>query len=186
MVITEKHKMKDYARLGSIINLDKDFLDKVKKYDIPKKIGKFVVRDRYKIQLQHICQAWNIKNEQKLLEVTAKAYGLDKDKINDYPLIDFTRLTIDLQDIAEESAELFSKLKRENKDPQIQAVLDKFSTTNLGIIDRFVLRSNGAYTHDQAAECGWYIVYEAFKSDTDKYDIDVKINEIMEEKHGRK
>jgi hypothetical protein len=179
MTITGKTKMKDYDRIKPILRLALDFEAKVRTFAVPKRIGKVEIKVNRQIQIQHLMQLWNVKEEQQLFELTAKAYGLNVSKINEYPLIDFLRLVYDAKDAVDESVKLFETLKRTNKNEKIQAILDKYKSSPLGMLDRFVLRSNGAYNHDQAAECSWYIVYEAFNMDTQKYDIDLEINEAM-------
>lgn len=185
MKITHLNKMRDLSRIGVLVNLDPEFLNKVKAYDCPKFIDKVKIKHRNEIELQYLIQTWDLSDNQKLLNLTAKAYGLNPEKINSYPLIDFVRLTIDLQEVAEESAKMFMTLKRESKDSEIAGVLEEFSTTgNLGIIDRFVTRSNGAYTHETAAKTQWIIVYNAFLNDTIEYDKQIAINEIMEKRQN--
>ena len=183
MRITNKNRMRDLSRIGVLVNLDPEFINNVKEQTMPSMIGKVKIKHRNEIELQYLIQTWDLSDNEKLLKLTAKAYGLDPDFINNYPLIDFLRLTIDLQEVAEESAKLFISLKREPKDKEIAGVLEGFSTTgNLGIIDRFVTRSNGAYTHETAAKTAWIIVYNAFMNDTIEYDKQTAINEIMEER----
>jgi len=122
-----------------------------------------------------------------LIKLTANAYGLNEAKVDTYPMLDFIRLTIAFKDVLEEAADLFNKLSRKSKKSKIQAILEKYSyQSNVQMIDRFVKRSNGAYTHDQAAETSWYVVYEAFKADTAAYDIDVDINEMNEMEYKTK
>lgn len=189
MNITEKHTMQDFYRLGTLINLDKEFIHKVNMQSMPTTIAGIKLKHRNEIELQYLIQTWDLKDNDKLLKLTAKAYGLNHEVINSYPLIDFLRLTIDLQEVAEESAKMFISLKREPKDKEIAGVLEGFSASgNLGIIDRFVTRSNGAYTHEMAAKTAWIIVYTAFLNDTIEYDKQIAINEIMEEraKNGNK
>ncbi|MFZ4798268.1 MAG: hypothetical protein ACOYMA_12300 [Bacteroidia bacterium] len=178
--------MADFVKYGTIISLDKDFIEKVKAYEPPKFIGKVKIKGKMEISIQHILMSWNIKEDSQLLPITAKAYGLNPDKIDKYPLIDFIRLTIELQEISEKAAKMFMELKRENKDSELQSVLEGFSTSDLGLIDRFVKRCGGAYTHDTASDVSWYIVYTAFKEDTDEYDKQLAISEIMEKRNGNK
>lgn len=183
MKITEKHTMADYYRLQAVISLDKAFGDKIKACDVPKVVAGLKMRSEMEIQLQHILMAWNIKDEQALMKVTAKAFGLDAEKILTYPLIDFIRLTFALNDTAVKAAEMFKKLKRENKDSKIKEILSKFTTDNpTAIFVEIMKASNGAYTQDQAAELSWKLAYDIIEAQTIEYDKQEAINELQEER----
>lgn len=189
MKLTEQNKMSDFKKLGHIIGLDKAFLEKIKSFSVTDKICDIYIKKNVQISIQHILQAWNLKGNEQLLGLTARSFGLDENNIDEYPLIDFIRLTIELQETASKAAELFMSLKREPKDKEIAGVLEKFTTaSDLSIIDRFVTRCKGAYTHDTASDISWVVVYEAFKLDTIEYDKQIATNEIMEKraKNGNK
>lgn len=178
--------MADFKKYNTIIALDKEFMSKIKAITKPAKIKKVKLKTKMEISIQHILMSWNIKTDEQVLPITAKAYGLDVEKIDEYPMIDFMQLVAELQDVSEQAGKMFMALKRENKDSEIQSVLEGFTTTDLALIDRFVLRSNGAYTHDTASDVSWFIVYTAFKADTDKYDSELAISEIMDKRNGTK
>lgn len=186
MKITYKHTMKDLKKYGNIIALDKNFMQKIREEKIPPRIKGIKIKKDREISIQHILMSWNVKDDEKVKEVTAKSYGLEVEKIDEYPLIDFMQLVVKLQDVSTEAGKMFMELKRENKDSEIQSVLEGFTTSDLGLIDRFVTRCNGAYTHDTASDISWYIVYTAFKADTDKYDSELAISELMEKRNGNK
>jgi hypothetical protein len=189
MKITEKHTMLDFKKKGCVLGLDASFLEKVKQFDPPKHIDKVEIKNYANISIQHILQTWNLKDNDKLLSLTARSFGINESKIDKYPMIDFIRLTILLQDTASKAAELFISLKRESDDKELSGVLERFNTnSDVSIIDRFVTRCKGAYTHDSAADTSWYIVYEAFKADTLEYDRQMATNKILEKraKNGTK
>jgi hypothetical protein len=189
MNLTEKSTMADYIELQAVISLDTAFSDKIKAFSVPKTVAGLKIRSAMEIQLQHILLAWNIKDEQGLLKVTAKAYGLDSDKIMEYPLIDFIRLTFELNDTAVKAAEMFKKLKRENKDSKIKEILSKFTTENpTAIFVEIMKASAGAYTQEMAAQLSWKLAYDIIEAQTIEYDKQNAINELQEErmKNGTK
>ena len=178
MTITEKHTIADYKALQAVISLDKSFEDKVKAYAVPDTVAGLKMRSAMEIQLQHILMAWNMSNHNDLLRVTAKSFGLDAEKVDEYPLIDFLRLTFLLEETALKAADMFKKLKRETKDSEMKEILSKFTTNNpTAIFVEIMKASNGAYTQEQAAELSWKLAYDIIEAQTIEYD---KQNAIME------
>lgn len=175
--------MADYIEFQAVISLDKAFPDKIKAFDAPKVVAGLKMRSAMEIQLQHILMAWNIKDEQGLFRATAKAFGLDADNVLTYPLIDFIRLTLQLNDAAVKAAEMFKKLKRENKDSKIKEILSKFTTDNpTAIFVEIMKASKGAYTQEQAAELPWKLAYDIIEAQTIEYDKQEAISELQEER----
>jgi hypothetical protein len=141
------------------------------------------MRSVMEIQMQHILMAWNIKTENDLLNVTAKCFGLDSEKVDGYPLIDFLRLTFAAEDIALKAAEMFKKLKRETKDAEMKEILSKFTTNNpTAIFVELMKASNGAYTQEQAAELPWKLAYDIIEAQTIEYDKQNAISELQEKR----
>ena len=151
MKLTMRHKMKDWDVLKAVCGLDEKFVEKVKAFDVPKKIlGKEVKQTAY-IQLQHIISAWDIKTEEDLHKWTAKAFGISN--IKKCPIIDFIRLTIAFSDVAGEAGKLFMDLRRECKDSDLKTKLEALKTKHKSsILADIIIASQGAYTQQQAAE----------------------------------
>lgn len=183
MKITEKNKVKDLVKLGWIVQCSNyDFIGQIKAFDIPTSLNGIDVLPIEKISLENMLKMWDCNDDTTLLKLTASVFlGINDDKFNELPLIDFLRLTIHLKDTAILAAEQFQSLKRESKNPKIKAIMAGFSGTEFGIIDRFCLRM-GMNDHDKAAETPWSIVFMCFREDTMKSDIEEAINETLNSK----
>lgn len=184
MKLTMRHKMKDWDVLKAVCGLDEKFVEKVKAFDVPKKIlGKKVKQTAY-IQLQHIISAWDIKTEEDLHKWTAKAFGISN--IKKCPIIDFIRLTIAFSDVAGEAGKLFMDLRRECKDSDLKTKLEALKTKHKSsILAEIMIASQGAYTQQQAAELPWMFAYDILERQTLEYDKSVIQSEEMEKKSKR-
>lgn len=183
MTITDKHKMSHYLLYESVFSLDKRFEEKVRAYDVAKEIDGVKVKSIMEIQFQHIIMAWNIQTQLDLFNVTCKAYGLDIEKVDSFPMIDFLRLTFTIADTSKLAGDIFKKLKRETKDAQVKDILSKFTTNNpTAILAEIMVASKGAYTQEQAGQLPWKLAYDIIEMQTIQYDKETAIAELQEKR----
>lgn len=178
MKITGRHKMKDLPKLSILLNHSKvSLLEQVAEFPIPDYIEKYTVIPTNDICIEDMIMFWNAKTDVDMYKYTAKALlRVTEDKILNFPLIDFLRITLLMGEIAKEAANAFMSLQRESNNPKIKEIANSYANSDFSIIDRFVKRTP-SYTHEEAAQVSWRIYYECFKLDTMDYDI----NEVVSE-----
>lgn len=183
MNITHKHTIADYRNLKFILSYDKAFTDKIKQFAPVKVLRGVKICNPMEIQLQHILMAWNVKSEDDLFNITAKCFGLDAEKIDKYPMIDFLRLSLVVDETAFQAGEMFKKLKRETKDSEMKEILSKFTTNNATAIFVEIMKaSNGAYTQEAAASLSWKLAYDIIEAQTIEYDKQNAMHELQEKR----
>lgn len=166
--ITKHHKMIHYPVLEYIISLDKKFEEKVRKFPIPEKICRTKIVKSQMIQFQHILQAWDAKAD--FPSIVAKSFGLNPDRIDKYPMIDFLRLSYELADVSKKAAEMFEGLKREAPEG-LKLKLDKLSPKfRSSILTTVMIASEGAYNQEQVAKLSWVFVYDILESQVHESD----------------
>ena len=115
MKITRRYRMRDLPRIVHILDLDPNLSDKIKMYPLPKRIGRVKIKNSVLISFQHIIMSWDIKTENDLYSLTCDIYGLNKNKIGKYRLLDFWRLAIEVSETALTTAKMFKALNRDIK-----------------------------------------------------------------------
>ena len=186
MKITEKHRIRDLARLGFILKHDAKFMEKIGEQGLPEIIFNEKVRHPAEIPLQYIIISWDTKDDSQWLNVTGKAFGLKGD-INNYPMIDFLRLSVELSRESEKAANAFKTLKREIKDERLRKAIEGMQTSPRAIFVEIMQLSNGAYTQDAAADLGWVAAFDILQKAVNEYDRQLAQTQIMEEdmKNGK-
>jgi len=187
MKITEEHLMRDLAGLECILKHDNRFMDKIAEQSLPELIGDEKVRHSAEIPLQYIIVSWDTKDNGEWMKLTAKSFGLKGD-VNNYPLIDFLRLSVELGRESEKAANAFKTLKREIKDERLRKAMEGIQTSPRAIFVEIMQLSGGAYTQDMAADLSWVMAFDILQKAVGEYDRQQIQTEIMEEdmKHGNK
>lgn len=186
MKITSKHKMKDLATLGVVVKHDSNFMSKVAEFECPDTIDDVKLKLGGNIPLQYIVMCWDIKSDEELKQHCANGCGLNAEKIDEYPLIDFLRLTLHFQEEAEKAAKMFMSLAREPKNEKLKGILSEFKTSKRAIFAEIMVTSGGAYTQEMAADLPWILAYDIIERNTIEYDKQMAIAQMQEEEmnHG--
>lgn len=163
--------------------------DEIMRFECPKRIGMMKVRKESKIPIGEMLKIWDIKDGKALIEQAVETmllynrfnrfyYKLFIRKNINLPLIDFTRLTKEVELIAKKAGEAFKTLEREPKDPKKKAIYAKYKGDKFDFIARFC-EIAPAYTYDDAFNVSWVTVFQAFRRRTKQDDINEEIQETI-------
>lgn len=189
MIIKSKTKMKDVTRAAYLSKYSQTkFIDEIKKFEVPKRLSLIKVTNIQSISMSDMFQIWDVKDNNKLMELTKRIFICNKwykkllYKIiyrneNNLPLIDFTRLIIQTEEIGTTAAKLFSNLKVISTDERVDAILKKYKGDKMDMIARFC-RMFPAYTVKTAMQVSWYDIYLAFKTETKDNNIQIEISKL--------
>ena len=190
MIITKRHKIKHLYAIEPILNCSNQKLeDEIMKFDSPKKIGLMTVKKESKISIGQMLKIWDIKDGHDLIQQTVDTmllntkfnrlyYKLFIRKYTNLPLIDFTRLTKEVELIAKKASDAFKTLERQPKDLKKKAIYEKYKGDKFDFIARFC-EIAPAYTYDEAFDVSWVTVFQAFRRQTKQDDINEEIQEVM-------
>ncbi len=190
MKITRRYRMRDLPRIVHILDLDPNLSDKIKMYPLPKRIGRVKIKNSVLISFQHIIMSWDIKTENDLYSLTCDIYGLNKNKIGKYRLLDFWRLAIEVSETALTTAKMFKALNRDIKDSELKnamkKVMEGHKTSASTIFAEIMIASNGAYTQEDAAKMSWKLAYDILQRQTIEFDKQSVQDDIMNKRMKQK
>jgi len=183
MIITEKNMMSEYLAYEPVLDLDKKFMDNVKALPLPSEVAGVKIKNLQEIPFQYVIMAWNVNDKNSLFSITCKAYGLKVDDIDSYPMLDFLRLTTEIEKLNEVTAKMFSALKRDEKDAEVKSIKEKFKSNNPTVVlAEIMVASKGAYTQEQVAEMPWKLAYDILEMQTLEFDRQTAVAELQEKR----
>lgn len=177
--------MAKFSRLNYVLNVSKlDFINEVKRFDVPKRFGLVKVTGMYSLSIGDIIRLWDVSDNNELMEVAKEIFLTDKwykelllPKTELLPMIKFTRLIIHAEETGKHAAQMFGKLKVNHSDSRMDAILSKYEGDPMDMISRFC-KMFPSYTIKEALKVSWYDVYLAFKTDTKDANIQLEVSQL--------
>lgn len=187
MVITSKTKVKELPKIEALLKCsDTDFLEEVKKFDLPESVGKYKVKGGYDVSFEDITKFWECKADNEFVKQVAESYlGIKSEKeLLNLPLIDFTRLTIHAKDIVFECSERLKAIKREPTLEEKQAGIDEMTGSEFKLVRHFMLISPLNFKdYDEAFATPWSIIISELEAEAEKDQFQSRLNEIYLKKN---